>query len=134
MRLIDFLFYYLTLWFNKNKQQLAWSSPQERAAYAIAVLVLFWALTVWQIIEKLFLKNEYYKIQKIPLLVAGVCALFVFQYIYITKNRYDLIVSSRYRQFKTNETKGVRIVIMFGLISAILPFALAALFNLKHLH
>lgn len=134
MRIFDFLFYHLSLWFTKNAKNLSWSTPQERAAYAIAIFAIFWILTFWQIVETVILKNEYYKIQKIPLILSGIVIFLIVQYFYINKNRYDLITSTNYKQFKTEPAKGMTIVVIFGLLSAVLPFALAALINIKHLH
>jgi len=133
MRVLDFLFYYLAIWFTQNKQKLTWSTPFERATYALTILTIFWIFTFWQLIEFFLIKDEYYTIPKIPLFIAGICLLFLYQYIYINKNRYEIITSPNYRQFKTKDRKGILIVILFALFSAILPFALAALLNLKHL-
>lgn len=35
MKFLDFLFYFFALYFNKKKNSLNWSTPEERAAYAL---------------------------------------------------------------------------------------------------
>lgn len=134
MRVLDFLFYYITIWFTNNKQKLAWSTPLERAAYAVTILTLFWIFTFWQLIEFFILKNEYFTIPKIPLFITGILILLLYQYIYINRNRYEVINSSNSQQFKMSDKNGILIVFIFALLSAILPFALAAILNLNHLH
>jgi hypothetical protein len=38
MIILDFLFYYLTYCFEKNKDKLRWSSPLERTVYAVGII------------------------------------------------------------------------------------------------
>ena len=37
MIILDFFVYYLTIWFERNRDKLVWSSPLERACYVIGV-------------------------------------------------------------------------------------------------
>lgn len=39
MIIIDFLVYYLTYWFEKNKKKLVWSTPLQRAIYAVMLAI-----------------------------------------------------------------------------------------------
>ena len=39
MIIVDFLIYYLTYWFEKNKKKLVWSTPLQRAIYAIMLAI-----------------------------------------------------------------------------------------------
>jgi hypothetical protein len=130
MRILDFLFYYFTLWFTQNKQKLTWSTPLERAAYAVTIFTIFWIATIWEISLFALPQFKNYNVTAIPLFIAGICVLLLYQYIYINRNRYELITSPNYRKFKISDKNGILIVITFGLMSAIIPFVLAALFSL----
>jgi hypothetical protein len=130
MRILDFLFYYFTLWFTQNKQKLVWSTPLERAAYAITIFTIFWIITIWEISVFTLPQFKNFNITAIPLAIAGFCVLFLYRYIYINRNRYELITSPNYRKFKISDKNGILIAIIFGLTSAVIPFVLAVIFSL----
>jgi hypothetical protein len=130
MRMLDFLFYYLTLWFTQNKQKLIWSTPLQRAAYAITIVTIFWILTIWETLVFVLPLFKNFNITAIPLTITGICVLLFYQYIYINRNRYELITSPNYRKFKISDKNGILISIIFGLTSAIIPFVLAVIFSL----
>jgi len=50
MIILDFLFYYLTYWFEKNKDKLRWSTPLERSAYAVGLISMVWIMCVEEIL------------------------------------------------------------------------------------
>jgi len=59
------------------------------------------------------------------MIIAGFSTMILFQYIYIDRNRYELISSENYRPFQIKEEKGILILIIFNIISFVLPLALA---------
>ena len=125
MILFDFVIYYFTLWFEKNKQNLSWSTPLERAIYAFTVMCAFWVLSFWQLIEFFILKNKHYHITAVPGLFIGIVMVFLLQYLYISKKRYEFLIEKVNKPFFKNENRGFLICIVFGVISIFLPFILA---------
>lgn len=131
MRIIDFFFLYLARWFTKNKQKLVWSTALERAAYALAIINVFWFFAVWQILESFILKRELPKLPEIPSTIAVICLIFIYQYIYITRNRYDYLNSSDFRQFKITDRTAFNIIFIVVGVSFIFPIFLWILVGLK---
>lgn len=46
MIIVDFLFYYLALYFTQNKQTLNWSTPEQRDVYALALISISWMIAL----------------------------------------------------------------------------------------
>jgi hypothetical protein len=111
MVIIDFLLYYLTYWFEKekNKKKLVWSTPLERAVYAVVL-----AITGLFVVLEGFLEDTIWKQTgfKTPVLIVAVGAIGIFQllrYIYANKGRYNKIASKR---FSLNKKVGVIVSIV----------------------
>jgi len=68
----------------------------------------------------------------VPLLIAGFILLFLYQYIYISRKRYELITSVEYKEFNLSYKSGMIIILLFYVISFILPFALATYIGIIH--
>lgn len=115
MIIIDFLVYYLTYWFekDKNKKKLVWSTPLERAIYAVVL-----AITGLFVVLEGFLEDSIWKQTsfKTPALIVGIGALGIFQllrFIYSKKGRYEKIASKR---FNLNKNAGVIVSMVFVLV------------------
>ena len=126
MRIFDFFIYYTARYFTKNSYLLSWSTAVERACYATAIAITFWGFTFWGITVDYILKEtKKYDLNPIPMIIAGFSIMILFQHIYIDRNRYELISSENYRPFRVKEERAILIVIIFNIISFVLPFALA---------
>ncbi len=97
MKLLDFLMYYLTLYFVKRPQALSWSSPEQRGIYALTLITTSWALALEFCFVVLFFKSINADYIYLNLFVAFGLNL-VYNYIYVTKKivltyfgRQDLI-------------------------------------------
>jgi hypothetical protein len=42
MIFLDFLIFYLTVWFEEHKEKLSWSTPIERAIYVVGIVTILW--------------------------------------------------------------------------------------------
>ena len=118
MIIIDFLVYYLTYWFekDKNKKKLVWSTPLERAIYAVVL-----AITGLFVVLEGFLEDTIWKQTgfKTPALIVGIGALGIFQllrFIYVKKGRYERIAS---KKFNLNKKAGVIISITIILLCGV---------------
>lgn len=125
MRILDFIIYYTTIYFKKNSYLLTWSTALERACYATTLATIFWTMTFWEIVNDYILKKKNHDLPAVLLIIVGICASLLYQYIYINRNRYEFIISDNYKRFQIEEKNGILTVIVFNIISFIIPFAIA---------
>jgi len=122
MIVLDFLFYYLTYWFDKNKDKLSWSTPIQRSTYAIGLMTM----------GVLYSINECFELGKdkslqihIPWFVYLICTLAVmklYDYIYITKNRYERITTEIPAKMKISDDTGAIICMAVVALLILSPF------------
>jgi len=129
MRPIDFLFYYLTGWFTEHRDKLSWSDPLERAVYAMGLFTMFWIVGIGEISQFLMGKQVDFNMSLLPFVILGLVVMALYKYIYITKRRYELILSANYRSFTLNANTGVTVSIIFAFFSTLLPFITFALLS-----
>lgn len=121
MLALDFLFYYLTYWFDENREKLSWSTPIERSTYAIGLMTMaaLYSLDEW--IEWATDKQ----ISHVKWYAFLACALAVFKlydHIYITKKRYDKIKDEIPHKFKFSDDTGAYIAIGILALLMLSPF------------
>ena len=122
MIVLDFLFYYLTYWFDKNKEQLSWSTPIQRSTYAIGLMTMGLLYSINECFE--IGKNKSLQLQ-IPWFVYLICALAViklYDYIYITKHRYQRITAVIPKKLKISDDTGAMICIAIVALLILSPF------------
>ena len=74
MVVLDFLFYYMTYWFDKNTDKLSWSTPIQRSTYAIGLMTMGLLYSINECFE--LGKNKSLQFH-IPWFVYLICALAV---------------------------------------------------------
>ena len=123
MIIFDFLFYYLTYWFDKNKGKLVWSTPIQRSAYAIGLMT---GSVLYSINECFELGKD--KLQyNIPVILLVVCALAImklYEFIYVTKNRYERIRVQIPAKFKISDDTGAIISMVVVALLILSPFVI----------
>ena len=129
MKGLDFLFYYFTYWFTENKDKLSWSSPIERSVYAIGLFTMFWLISIGEVIQFLMSKEVKFDYSLLPFLIIGLAIMQIYKYAYITKRRYESIISSKHSLFNISNDTGATMVIIFAFFSTLLPFVLFMVFN-----
>jgi len=129
MIILDFLFYYLTIWFEQNKNNLKWSTPIERTVYAVSLITGLWIISVYELFEICIEKSFTLKhVPLIPGVIIILCIMQVYKYIYITKNRYSLVTTLIFEG--SNGVKSRKIfAIIFVLFSFIFPYLLFMIFS-----
>ena len=137
MRFIDFLVFYPMANIKRKKLGgLTWSSSLRRAVFLAGLnitLLLFIVLEViCYVIFRINLFDSPYV--KILILVFGMLIAQLFSYIYVTKGRYDFIVSSSYKPFTLNITAGVAICFLIFIFSFVGGIATALIVNLLLAH
>jgi 4-hydroxybenzoate polyprenyltransferase len=109
MIIIDFLVYYLTYWFEKNKKKLVWSTPLQRAIYAVMIATAGIFAFFEIILEITIWKQSGFKIPKYIYILLAVALDFLLEHIYIKKGRYEKIAA---KGFNMNTRTGVVISII----------------------
>ncbi|MDE3184493.1 MAG: hypothetical protein KGM16_13830 [Bacteroidota bacterium] len=100
MIIIDFLVYYLTCWFEKNKKKLVWSTPLERAIYAV-VLALTGIFVIIEIsLENTIWKQNGFKTPTALVILAGLGLIQLLKFIYAKRGRYESVASKRFNMNK----------------------------------
>jgi hypothetical protein len=132
MRLLDFLMYYLTLYFVKRPQALSWSSPEQRAIYGLSLITTSWLMALEFCFVVLFFRdiNSYYIMLNV-LVALGL--MWIYNYIYLTRKRLDLLRSSGFNFFNLNDNICISIACVVLLVSFGLPCAVLVL-NMPTVH
>jgi phosphatidylglycerophosphatase A len=128
MFILDFLFYYLTYWFDKNKVDLSWSSPIERAEYAIglATVAVIYSINQFLIFQNII--SEKFQIPKLIFLVIALLIMKLYDFIYVTNKRYQKITSNRNQILVFNENIGMWISMAIVAICILSPFIVITIF------
>ena len=106
---IDFLVYYLTYWFEKNKKKLVWSTPLQRAIYAIMLASAGLFAFIETSLEETVWKQSGFKVSIYVYVLAAVGLDFLLEYIYIKRGRYEKVAA---KGFNINTRTGVIIAII----------------------
>jgi hypothetical protein len=127
------MLYYLALHFEDNKDRLKWSSPLERAIYAIGIISVLWIFSIWEIVELITTKSIPFQsinptLFTVITIAIGLGIMQFYSYIYITKNRYMKISNSEFRS-SINIRRGKILALGIGMFSFALPFAIFMIFT-----
>ncbi len=122
MIILDFIFYYLALYFIKRPQTISWSTPQDRAGYALALITTSWLMALLFFVQLYIVKvskmNSSYLYVFIPIALS---LMWLFKYIYVTKSRYLKIASAK-SGINTSANQSIVIAWLILLGSFALPF------------
>ena len=112
MRLIDFLIYYTTkLYENKSRGTLFWDSPIKRGSFNVTLTLTLWFFAIVTLLVFFIFRVNLFLLPYIKLIIPLI-GLLIYQlvaYIYITKDRYEIIKSSTYNSFNWREKNGAAI-------------------------
>lgn len=126
MILLDFLFYYLALYFTKRPQTLSWSNPVQRASYCLGLISTSWLMAILFFTLIHIVRNKKFDSNYMILLVpVAIILIWGFGYIYDTKGRYNSISNNQI--LKLNENLGIAIAWIVLLISFASPFIILLL-------
>jgi len=128
MIVFDFIFYYLTYWFTKNKEKLSWSSPPERTTYAMGLMTMGLIYSISEYFELGNIKAFQFHIPKLALLGIGLFAIMLYDYIYIKRGRYQIIVVLVPGKFRISDDIGAVICIIITFLSILSPFIISTIF------
>jgi ABC-type Fe3+ transport system permease subunit len=127
MRIFDFVIYYLTVYFDRNRKLLSWSTPLERTCYAVGMATTGFLCAVVNALEFRVFNNKNNPYSIIFLFIAlGLMKLF--QYIYRDRDRYRYISLSDSKRPTTSYRTGVTISIIVIAICILSPFLSFILF------
>lgn len=109
MIIIDFLVYHLTYWFEKNKKKLIWSTPLERAIYAVVLAMAGIFVILEIILEETIWKENNFKTSTYTVVIVGLGLIQLLKFIYTKRGRYEKVAS---KGFNLNKNTGVVISIV----------------------
>ncbi|MFN5628173.1 MAG: hypothetical protein ACK48W_02700 [Bacteroidota bacterium] len=129
MKIIDFLFFYLVRWFEKRQQKFKRIDPIEKTVYGLGIASVLWILCIDMIIEFYVLKTFSSVIPNFIFVIVALLFMWLYKYIYITKERYKQILERHETGFGVLEKTGIAISISFVFLSLLIPMALAVLLH-----
>ena len=100
--------------------------------FVVALIIIFWLGTILEIIWFLFTKISVLRIPHIfegVFIVLGMLLVQVLKNIYITNERYKLIISANYKPFLASSNRGVAICILALVVGLLLFFGTAYYMN-----
>ena len=130
MIILDYLFYYITYWFDQRNYQLTWSTSKQRSSYVVGLAMLAILAAVAELIDYTVLKYQNFHQLKIIFIIVGLANMKLLDYIYIDKKRYDSINPSvRFKILKgiSDKKKSIFAVIII-VIFFVLPFLILILY------
>jgi len=123
MILVDFIFYYLALYFTKRPQTIARSTPVERASYCLGLITTSWLLAAMFFIKIYVVKSTNLSQGYWMLLIAiTIFLIWLYGYIYDSKGRYSFLLNSRKKIFNINAILGMSIAWVILLLSFSCPY------------
>jgi preprotein translocase subunit SecY len=109
---------------------LSWSTALERATYAVTLMSVSLSMSAIETVDKVLKYDQKFVDLKIPFIAVGLVFLVLYRYIYITKNRYSLLIAKRRRETAQSKAKSIRISIAIIAVSVMSPFILGFIFSL----
>jgi hypothetical protein len=128
MAIFSFLFFFMSAWF-QGHTKLTWSSPQQRASYAVGLAFLGLCFSLSSFINDTILTDSNSTIPKIYFIAIGIGAILLFDYIYIKRERIYTIKPSKFWLTKSlgeDACKLIAVGVIFFLILS--PFLEMLLF------
>ena len=124
MVILDFLFYYLTYWFNKRKNLLSWSSAKQRSSYAIGLASMAALFALAELLAFTVFRGIDFHLIKFLFLFLGLALMYIYDFIYIKKGRYESINASiRFKSFrKLSEENRSKIAVFIIVLCFLFPF------------
>jgi hypothetical protein len=114
MKLLDFLFFFLTRWFEVvDKRKTKTVSYPDQSVYALSICFTLWLLTINGFIDYFVFKTFKSKIPEYLFVIVALLIYLGLRHLYIAKDRYQMISNDSNRIFKVSEKKGIIISLVF---------------------
>ena len=91
MIILDYLFYYITYWFDQRNYLLTWSTSKQRSSYVVGLSVLAILAATAELLDYTLLKYKNIHHLRLIFIIIGLAIMKILDYIYIDKNRYESI-------------------------------------------
>jgi hypothetical protein len=126
MIIIDFLYYYLVLWFEKVGKKI---NPYSRTSFVLGVSSLIWFITIDGIFEYALFNTTHLRTPKIVPIIIGIAIAYFLDYIYVKKKRYDLILKRDDPKFNISDKWGKIISLSFFAFTFLIFFMAAIIIH-----
>ena len=117
MRFLDFIFYYLVMWFKKKKDSGLRVKPLDRSLYILSLCSISWALIVEFIVEFKLYGTYVSKGSTLSFALIGGLSYFVFKKVYLTNGRYRRIKEGKITIYNVSDKIGMFISMIFFILS-----------------
>lgn len=122
MIIIDFVFYFVVLFFKKNPQRLKWSTPIQITSYLVGTATLLYILALIELLKFTVMKwIDFGYITKFAFVITALLLMELYDYIYGKKKRYEKISDMKFTKIKYRTGFILSLIFIFG------SFFLAAL-------
>ena len=128
MIILDFLFYYLTYWFEKNRDKLSWSTPIQRSTYAIGLMTMGLLYSINEFLELGRIKSFQFHIPWFVYIIGALAVIKLYDYIYITRDRYQKVATEIPKRFNISDDTGAVICMAIVAIFILSPFIITTIF------
>ncbi len=127
MIVLDFLVYYFTYWFNNHKDKLSWSTPVQTSCYVVGLIVMALLFSINEFFEFGRVESLRFHFSKLLYSVLAVLVMKLFDYIYTTKNRYQIIATEIPAKFNISDDTGAIICIGIAFLTIMSPFIVSTI-------
>ena len=122
MVVLDFLIYYLTYWFEQKKSNMSWSTPTGTACYVVGLMTMGLLYSINELLENGNIKSLQFHFPKLLYLVIALVVMKLYEYVYTTRNRYQIIVKEIPLKFNISDDTGTIICIAIAFLTILSPF------------
>ncbi len=132
MKVSDFLIYYLMKFYGRKKKGgLLWGAPLRRAVFTVGMILTLNLFSLAEIVFFITTRKNLIdtKICQIAVLILALLVIQVVRYIYMTRNRYEILISSGEIFFNLSNATGYFVLISVTLFSAIIPFVIGTIIH-----
>jgi hypothetical protein len=131
MIFLDFLIFNLAMFYEKRPKLLTWSTAIKRANYVAGIATIFWMISGYEIIEIFAFKANIISIKSLPYLIFGIGSMYLYDYVYQKKGRYEELKRKPYPPFNIDAKVGAILAWSFVFVSYLIPVGIAIFYFSK---
>ena len=132
MKIFDFLYYYLYLWFNKSQKRFNAVITYKRVSYGLGIIMLIWLICIDAIVEFFIFKSFKSVIPIYIQVLIAISIMWLFDHIYVKNKRFEKVVIPNFQNSSRKENIGIIISIFVVFMSLFITLAVMMLLHLLH--
>lgn len=132
MKIFDFLYYYLYLWFSNRQKRFKAIVPLERVSYGLGITMLIWLICIDAIVEFFIFRSFKSVIPIYIQVLIAISIMWLFDRIYVKNKRFEKVVIPNYQNSSRKENIGIIISLSVVFMSLFITLAVMVLLHLLH--